>query len=90
MSEPDYAKLDVRRRRLLYRANHRGTHENDILVGGFVSVRIAAFDDSELDAIEAILELPDVQLADWLVGRKPIPEDAISPMLLRMKEAAGA
>ncbi|MBV9654793.1 MAG: succinate dehydrogenase assembly factor 2 [Acetobacteraceae bacterium] len=90
MSEPEYALLDTRRRRLLYRANHRGTHENDILVGGFVAARIAAFDADELDALEAILELPDVELANWLTRRKPIPAEADSPMLRRIRDAAGA
>jgi antitoxin CptB len=90
MSELENAALDARRRRLLYRANHRGTHENDILIGGFVTARIASFSDADLDALEEILELPDVELAHWLTGRKPIPPEADSPMLRRMKEAAGA
>ncbi len=90
MSEPEYALLDTRRRRLLYRANHRGTHENDILVGGFVAARIAALSEDDLDALEAILEFPDVELAHWLTGRKPIPAASDSPMLRRIREAAGA
>ena len=36
MTQPEPASRDVRRRRLLYRATHRGTYENDILFGGFV------------------------------------------------------
>lgn len=90
MSEPEHAPLDPRRRRLLYRANHRGTHENDILVGGFVAARIAALSEDDLDALEAILEFPDVELAHWLTGRKPIPAEADSPMLRRIRQAAGA
>jgi antitoxin CptB len=90
MSEPEHALLDTRRRRLLYRANHRGTHENDILVGGFVTARITAFGEDDLDAIEAILEFPDVELANWLTGRKPIPAEADSPMLRQIRQAAGA
>jgi antitoxin CptB len=87
MTEPEHA-LDVRRRRLLYRANHRGTHENDILIGGFVSARIAALSDGDLDALEEVLELPDVELANWLTGRQPIPASVDTPMLRRIKEAA--
>jgi antitoxin CptB len=80
--------LDNRRRRLIFRAQHRGTHENDLLIGGFVTPRIAAMTDSELDDIEAILELPDTDLADWLTGRQPIPPHADSPMLRRIRTAA--
>jgi antitoxin CptB len=88
MSEPEHASLDIRRKRLLYRATHRGTHENDLLIGGFVGARIAALTDTDLDALEEVLEFPDVELANWLTGRKPIPPEADSPMLRRIKESA--
>jgi antitoxin CptB len=80
--------LDQRRRRILFRATHRGTHETDLLVGGFVEPRLAAFTEAELDAIEAVMELPDVDLADWLTGRLPIPPAADSPMLQAIRTAA--
>jgi antitoxin CptB len=87
MTEPDQAALLTRRRRLLFRATHRGTFENDLLLGGFVRARLDSFTDADLDALEALMELPDVDLADWLTGRRPIaPEDA-SPMLLRIRES---
>jgi antitoxin CptB len=82
-------ETDPRRRRILFRATHRGTHENDILIGGFVAARLSAFTDSELDALEEVMELPDADLADWLTGRQPIPAWADSPMLRRIREAGG-
>jgi antitoxin CptB len=88
MTEPEHASLDVRRRRLLFRATHRGTYENDILLGGFVRRHIAGFDESELVALEALLELPENELADWLTGRLPIPVEMDTPMLRRIKDAA--
>jgi antitoxin CptB len=81
--------LSPRRRRLLFRAWHRGTKEADLLIGGFVRRRIAAFSEAELDDLEAVLELPDVDLADWLSGRRPVPPEIASPMLGRMIEACG-
>lgn len=75
---------DARRRRLLFRARHRGTHETDLLVGGFVASEIAAMDEAALDDLEAVLELPDVDLFDWLTGRRPVPAEAASPLLARM------
>jgi antitoxin CptB len=80
--------LDNRRRRLIFRAQHRGTYENDLLIGDFVKARITAMTDSELDEIEAVMEFPDAELADWLTGRKPIPTHADSPMLRRIRAAA--
>jgi len=81
MSEPESASLDTRRRRLLYRATHRGTQENDLLFGGFVRRHIGTLDELELAAVEALLEVPDNELADWLTGRIPLPDEA--PEMLR-------
>jgi antitoxin CptB len=84
MTNPKPASLDARRRRLLYRATHRGTYENDILLGGFVQRHIDAFQEWELTALEVLLELPENDLADWLTGRVPIPTEVDSPMLRRI------
>ena len=81
-------ELSPRRRRLLFRAAHRGTKETDLLVGGFVSDRIESFSEQELDEIEEILELPDVDLTDWLSGLRPVPVELQSPMLARLMEAS--
>src|SRR4051812_44617146 len=86
MTQPEPASRDVRRRRLLYRATHRGTYENDILFGGFVQRHIDACDELELAALEALLDAPDNELADWLTGRLPIPDGADAPMLQRIRK----
>ena len=76
---------DPRRRRLLFRATHRGTYENDLMVGGFVRDRLSTLTEADIEALEALMELPDVDLADWLTGRQPIPPEAATPMLLRIR-----
>ncbi len=91
MTEPDVNEtmpLDNRRRRLIFRAQHRGTYENDLLIGDFVKARIAGMTEAELDEIEAVMEFPDAELADWLTGRKAIPAHADSAMLRRIRAAA--
>jgi antitoxin CptB len=70
----------------VFRATHRGTFENDLMIGGFVRANLTAFTDAELDALEALMEWPDVDLADWLTGRRPMPADA-PPMLVRIRKA---
>jgi len=69
----------------LFRATHRGTFENDLMIGGFVRAHLIAFSDADLDALEAVLEIPDAPLADWLTGRTPIPAEDETPMLRRMR-----
>ena len=88
MNDPESAVLEVRRRRLLFRATHRGTFENDLMIGGFVRHHLAALDAIELGALEELLELPDPLLADWLTGRAPIPavQAQATPMLLRIRD----
>ncbi len=76
--------LDPRRRRLLFRARHRGTREADLMIGAFTERHIAGFTAAELEELEAVLEFPDVDLADWLSGRRPIPAECRTPMLDRM------
>ncbi len=85
MSEPHPPPLDVRRRRLLFRATHRGTFENDLMLGAFLRAEMDALDESDLTALEALLELPDPDLADWLTGRAPIPPERDTPMLRRIR-----
>ena len=90
MSENTFSSDAVRRRRLLFRATHRGSHETDILIGGFVRARLDDFTDAEMDDLEEIMELPDTSLADWLTGRRPIPDDVDSAILRAIRAAAGA
>ena len=89
MSEPEQDALDLRRRRLLYRATHRGTKENDLLIGGFVTRRIALLSQTDIEALEHLLELPENDLADWLTGRRPAPPEADIPMLHEIRNSVG-
>ena len=85
----DVPDLDPRRRRLLFRARHRGTKEADLMIGGFVSRNLSAFSEAELAQIEAVLDLPDVDLSDWLSGRREPPPGVRTPMLERMALECG-
>ncbi|GAB0115474.1 FAD assembly factor SdhE [Acidisoma sp. C75] len=87
MSSDPSPTPDPRRKRLLFRATHRGTHELDLLIGGFVSSRIETFTAEELAEIERLLDLPEPDLADWLTGRQPIPPAHDHPLLRAMAES---
>jgi len=80
----DETDLDPRRRRILFRAWHRGTKETDLIIGGFVRARIAGFSEVELAEIETILEWQDLDMVEWLSGRRPVPPDRATPMFLAM------
>ena len=84
MTGSDHAlsPLDVRRKKLAYRAAHRGTKEMDLIVGGYVARHIASMTPAELDDLERIIEIPDADLDAWLTGKAPLPEEQKSDLLM--------
>jgi antitoxin CptB len=72
MPSPD---PDIRRKRLLYRAWHRGTREADLILGSFADAHLAAFDAVQLDRFEGLLECPDAELFDWINTRALPPAE---------------
>jgi antitoxin CptB len=75
--QPDNPELppELRRRRLLFRSWHRGTREADLILGSFAEAHLGAFDSMQLDQYEALLEVPDADLFDWLGGRAAPPPE---------------
>jgi antitoxin CptB len=59
---------DVRRRRALYRASHRGTKEMDIVLGRYADARLQTMSGDKLARFERLLNLPDPQLENWIFG----------------------
>lgn len=62
------ADLDPRRRRVLYRAWRRGTREMDFLMGSFCDSAIGDLTETEVDALEHLIDAPDHALYAWLSG----------------------
>lgn len=65
--------LDTLRRKLGFRAWHRGTREADLLIGSFADRNLADFGPEELRQFEALLLENDPDIYDWMTGRKPVP-----------------
>lgn len=83
-------ELEIRRRRLLYRADHRGFKEADLVIGGFARARLPGMGLAELDEFEALLEIPDQELYAWIVGREPAPEFIDGPVFQALAKSAHA
>ena len=66
--------MDARRKKLLFRCNHRGTKENDILLGGFAAIHVKDLSEAQLAAFEALLDESDNDLYNWIIGKDPVPE----------------
>ena len=76
--------LDPRRRRLLFRAWHRGIREMDYIIGRFADAHLTMLNDSELDTFESWLEIPDQQMFAWVNGSAPTPADVNGPLFRRL------
>ena len=66
---------DALRRKLLFRAWHRGTQEADLLIGTFADQHLAQFSAGELREFECLLDESDPQIDDWMTGRQPVPKE---------------
>lgn len=79
---------EVERRRLRWRAR-RGLLENDVILGRFLDRHEAELDEAQVAALRELLELPDGELLDLLLGRaelSPRPGDApVRDMLRRLR-----
>ena len=74
----------VRRKKLLFRSWHRGTRELDLVFGAFADAAIETLDADELDDYERLLNLPDSDLMDWLLGIAAVPAGIDSALLRRV------
>ena len=80
------AGLDERRKRLLYRAWHRGTREMDLIMGRFADAFIGELTDPELDTFELLGEQPDPEIYNWISGEKPTPAEFDTELFRRMRD----
>ncbi len=71
----------MRRRRLRYRAWHRGTKEMDLVLGPFADAHVEGYAASELDRLEALMEEPDTDLLKWVMGQEAVPPEADADLL---------
>ena len=58
-------KLEIFKKRLIYRATYRGTKEMDILLSSFVKKHINTFDEKSLVKLENFLNLSDEQILNY-------------------------
>jgi antitoxin CptB len=65
----------VRRRKLVFRAWHRGMREVDLLLGRFADARVPDMGEENLAAFEALLDVPDPQILAWITGEEEVPRE---------------
>jgi antitoxin CptB len=85
-TEQDAAHLEMRRRRLRFRAWHRGTLEMDLVVGRFIDAELADMSEIEIAQLESLMDVPEPDLFAWVVGQASVPSQHDTPLFRRLVE----
>ena len=78
--------LDLRRRKLLFRAWHRGMRETDLIMGRFADAAIATLTEPELAEFEQLIDVPDRELLAWVTGEADVPADYDTALFRRLRD----
>ncbi|EJF75901.1 succinate dehydrogenase assembly factor 2 [Bartonella alsatica] len=76
----DENQLDARRRRLIFRAWHRGIREMDLIFGHYVDAHIIGMSDKTISQLEYIMSFDDRDLLKWITGEISPPSEVDSPL----------
>tara|TARA_B100000963_G_scaffold324862_1_gene310685 strand:- start:13 stop:270 length:258 start_codon:yes stop_codon:yes gene_type:complete len=81
-------KLEILKKRLIYRAGHRGTKEMDILLSAFVDKNIHYFDKDLLNELDIFLNFEDEEILNYYhynVVNKEIDKNQISKIFKKFR-----
>ena len=81
-------KLEIFKKRLIYRASYRGTKEMDILLSNFVNKYINEFNENMLLELEKFLNFEDEIILNFYnfdIKEKNIEENKISKIFKEFK-----
>ena len=82
------SKLEIFKKKLIYRASYRGTKEMDILLSKFVNKYIDKLDENLLGELEKFLNFEDQVILDYYnnnIVKKKIDKNKISKLLKNFK-----
>ena len=81
-------KLEIFKKKLIYRASYRGTKEMDILMSSFVNKYIDIFDDDLLSELEKFLDFEDEIILNYYnhnIIQKKIDKNGVSKFFKNFK-----
>ena len=82
--------METLRKRIFYKATHRGTQETDKIIGGFAEQELEKLSKDYLYDFDKLLDVPDVDLLNWILGNEAVPEsfdNEIFRLILVFKES---
>ena len=81
-------KLEIFKKKLIYRASYRGTKEMDILLSNFVDKYIDEFNENLLTELEKFLDFEDEIILNYYhynITQKGIDQNEISELFKNFK-----
>ena len=81
-------KLEILRKKLIYRAGYRGTKEMDILLSSFVNKNINNFDETLLLELDRFLNFEDDTILNFYnndIAEKKIDENKVAKIFKDFK-----
>ena len=84
-SELSSAELDPLRRKLLFRAWHRGIREMDLILGRFADAHLPRMNASELEEFASLLEVFDRDLIQWFTHEIDVPDAWDTPLFRKIE-----
>lgn len=81
--------IEIRRRRAIFRAEHRGCKEMDIMLGGYAKAHIGEMDGTRLANFERLLAIPDPDLQRWLFSGGGPDENDLSALVDEVRDFHG-
>jgi len=81
-------ELEIFKKKLIYRAGHRGTKEMDILLSSFVDKNINLFNEQLIDELDKFLKFQDEVILNYYqydIIKENIDKNEISKMFKKFK-----
>ncbi len=82
---PGELDIEVRRKRIRFRAWHRGLRELELIMGRFIDAHGAALDPQEVVEFERLLDAQDQNVLAWLMGQSAPDADCDGPTFRRLR-----
>jgi antitoxin CptB len=79
-------ELDPRRRRIVYRAWHRGFREMDLIMGSFCDAVIVELSEPDVAIFEELIDAEDHDLYAWITGAAPVPTQYDTELYRRLRD----
>jgi len=78
--------IDILKKKILYRSEHRGIKEMDLLLGNFVKKYVNSLSESELCELETLLNTDDEILYKWYLNQDVSTSIPVNYITKKLKE----